>query len=135
MTRPPRVGAPASRRIGRRTLVLGALQLGVAGVLGARMHRLQVDEADQYRLLAEENRINMRLLPPARGAIFDRSGRLVAGNGQNYRVVIVREDAGDLDETLARLQSRCASIRTTSTARAARWSAARPSCPSPSPTA
>ena len=105
MRRSPRGTAPSTRRVGRRALILGALQLGAAGVLGARMHRLQVDEADQYRLLAEENRINMRLLPPARGAIFDRAGRLVAGNGQNHRVVIVREDAGDVDEVLARLQS------------------------------
>ncbi len=81
------------------------MQLGVAGLLAARMRQLQVEEADQYRLLAEENRINLRLLPPARGQIFDREGRLIAGNVANYRVVIVREDAGDLEETLARLQS------------------------------
>ncbi len=103
MRRPPRDTALSARRVGRRALMLGALQLGVAGLLGARMRRLQVDEADQYRLLAEENRINMRLLPPARGAIFDRHGRLVAGNGQNYRVVIVREDAEDAEEVLERL--------------------------------
>ena len=105
MSRSPHETALSHRRIGRRALILGGVQLGVAGVLAARMHRLQVEEADQYRLLAEENRINMRLLPPARGKVFDRDGRLIAGNGQNYRVVIVREDAGDLDETLARLQS------------------------------
>lgn len=103
MRRPPQETALSSRRVSRRALVLGGLQLGVAGVLAARMHQLQVEEADQYRLLAEENRINMRLLPPARGRIFDRHGTLVAGNGQNYRVVIVREDAGDVDETLRRL--------------------------------
>ena len=105
MKRSPRDAALSARRIGRRGLVLGALQLGVAGVLAARMHRLQVEEADQFRLLAEENRINMRLLPPARGKIFDRQGRLVAGNGQNYRIVMVREDAGELEEALERLGS------------------------------
>jgi penicillin-binding protein 2 len=55
-------------------------------------------------LLAEENRINMRLIPPARGLIFDRNGVAIADNEQNYRVVIVREDAGDVDEVLARLR-------------------------------
>ena len=30
---------------------------------------------ERYRLLAEENRINIRLIPPARGLIFDRDGR------------------------------------------------------------
>ncbi len=56
-----------------------------------------------YRLLAEENRINIRLIPPARGLILDRNGKLIAGNEQNYRVVITREDAGDVEEVLARL--------------------------------
>ena len=105
MKRTPRDTALSARRISRRGMVLGGLQLGVAGILAARMRQLQVEEADQFRLLAEENRINLRLLPPARGQIFDRAGRLVAGNVANYRVVIVREDAGDVEEVLARLQT------------------------------
>ena len=44
------------------------------------MRYLQVERADDFRLLAEENRINIRLLPPARGLIFDRGGVLVAAN-------------------------------------------------------
>ena len=72
-------------------------------VLGARMRYMQVDQADRYRLLAEENRINIRLIPPTRGQIFDRDGVLIAGNEQNYRVVITREDAGDVAAVLGRL--------------------------------
>ena len=64
---------------------------------------MQVEQADQFRLLAEENRINIRLLPPSRGLIYDRNGVVLAENEQNYRVVLVREDAGDVDQTLARL--------------------------------
>jgi penicillin-binding protein 2 len=64
---------------------------------------MQVDQSDQFRLLAEENRINIRLIPPVRGLIFDRTGRVIAGNEQNYRVVIVREDAGDAERVLHRL--------------------------------
>ncbi len=97
--------ALSARRISRRSLVLGGAQLGIAALLAARMHQLQVEEADQFRLLAEENRINLRLLPPARGQIFDREGRLIAGNVANYRVVIVREDAGDVEAVLARLRT------------------------------
>ncbi len=63
-------------------------------VLGARMRYLQVEQADQFKLLAEENRINIRLIPPERGLIQDRNGKLIAGNEQNYRVVITREDGG-----------------------------------------
>lgn len=89
--------------ITRRGLVLGGVQLGFMGVLGLRLRQMQVEQADEYRLLAEENRINMRLLAPARGLIFDRNGIPLAENDQNYRIVIVREDAGDVADVLDRL--------------------------------
>ena len=57
----------AHKSVTRRALVVGGVQaLFIAG-LGARMRYLQVDQADQFRLLAEENRINIRLIAPARG--------------------------------------------------------------------
>ena len=93
----------SSRKITRRGLILGGVQVGFMSVLALRMRHMQVDQADQYRLLAEENRINLRLLPPSRGLIFDRNGRPLATNEQNYRIVVVREDAGDVDEALARI--------------------------------
>ena len=68
------------------------------------MRFLQVEQADQFRLLAEENRINIRLIPPSRGIIYDRNGVPVAVNTPNYRVTIVREDVPDVDETIARLK-------------------------------
>ncbi|MEL6689185.1 MAG: penicillin-binding protein 2 [Pseudomonadota bacterium] len=91
------------RLISRRGLVFGAAQLGLIGLLGWRMRYLQLEQADEFRLLAEENRINVRLLPPARGMVFDAEGRIIADNEQNYRIVITREDAGDVDEALAEL--------------------------------
>ncbi|PJI92894.1 peptidoglycan glycosyltransferase [Yoonia maricola] len=89
--------------ISRRALVMGGAQLGVIGALGWRLQSMQVEQADEFRLLAEENRINIRLLPPSRGLIFDRNGIAIAANEQNYRVVMVREDAGDVGEVLAKL--------------------------------
>ncbi|TMV57900.1 penicillin-binding protein 2, partial [Thioclava sp. BHET1] len=56
-----------------------------------------------YRLLSDQNRINIRLLAPARGLISDRNGILLAGNEQNYSAVIVREDAGDMKTVLDKL--------------------------------
>ena len=89
--------------VSRRTLLVGGIQAGLVGVLGARMLYLQVQESDQFRFLAEENRIKISLIPPARGQVFDRTGRPLAQNVQSYRVTITREDAGDIDETIARL--------------------------------
>jgi penicillin-binding protein 2 len=92
------------RTISRRAIVVGGVQLAFMGALGLRMRQLQIEEAEEYRLLAEENRINVRLIPPARGLIFDRNGVIIADNSQNYRIVIVREDAGDVEETVAKLR-------------------------------
>lgn len=103
MRKPPKDGEDTHRLIGRRAAIIGGVQALAVGALALRMRYMQVDQADQFRLLAEENRINMRLIPPVRGVIQDRNGRLIAGNEQNYRVVIVREDAGDVEAVLRRL--------------------------------
>ena len=105
MRRTARDTEESARKINRRALLLGGAMTAMVAVLGARMRYMQVEEADQFRLLAEENRINIRLIPPSRGLILDRNGKLIAGNEQNYRVVITREDAGDVEAVLKRLSS------------------------------
>ncbi|PZX18423.1 penicillin-binding protein 2 [Palleronia aestuarii] len=104
MNRSPKDLDTSRRRIARRAVILGGLQLGGAGILGWRMRQMQVEQADAFRMLAEENRINMRLIAPPRGLIFDRNGIPLAENAQNYRIVIVREDAGDVDEAIEKLK-------------------------------
>jgi penicillin-binding protein 2 len=86
----------------RAALLLGG-KVGLASLLLGRMYYLQVVSADQYAMLAEENRINMRLLPPPRGRILDRFGVELANNRQNYRVLLVPEQTESVEETLARL--------------------------------
>ncbi len=103
MKRQTRDTAISQRRITRRGLILGAGQAGFLGLLAWRMRHLQVDQADQFRLLADENRIKIRLIPPARGQIFDRNGLVVAENVPSYRIMLEREEAGDVEDTIARL--------------------------------
>ena len=103
MKRNPKEQEASHGKLTRRSLVLGGLQLAFVGGLAARMRYLQVDQADQFRLLAEENRINIRLIPPTRGDIFDRNGIILAQNTPSYRVTIVREDAGDVDAVVTAL--------------------------------
>src|SRR5262252_331698 len=87
----------------RRAALLAGGQVLAIGVLGARMYQLQILEKDRYTVLAEENRINLRPLVPPRGRILDRFGAPLAENRQNYRVVIVPEQAGELEATLSAL--------------------------------
>jgi penicillin-binding protein 2 len=103
MRRPTRDTAESQRRITRRGLVIGGLQAGVMTALALRMRHLQLEQADQFRLLADENRINIQLLPPARGRVFDRNGQIIAENIPSYRITMIREQAGDVDAVIARL--------------------------------
>jgi penicillin-binding protein 2 len=93
----------SARLVSRRGLLLGCAQAAMVGVLALRMRHMQIEESDRFQLLAEENSIKIRLLPPARGMILDRNGKLIAGNEQNYRITVTREDAGDPQAILARL--------------------------------
>jgi penicillin-binding protein 2 len=106
MRRTAKDSQTSSRSLTRRALMLGGAQAAVVAVLGMRMRYLQVEQADQFKLLAEENRINIRLIPPARGQIYDRNGVVIAKNVPSYRINMVREDAGgDVDLVLRRLSA------------------------------
>jgi len=89
-----------SKVIGRRAVMLGAGKAALLSTLIGRMYYLQVLESDKYTVLADENRINLRLLPPPRGRILDRNGVPMAVNQQNYRILLISEETDDIDETL-----------------------------------
>jgi len=84
----------------RRAVVMGGVQVTLLGGLAARMYYLQVVSASKYKVMAEQNRINVRLISPQRGRILDRYGVALATSQRNYRIVIVAEQAADIPSTL-----------------------------------
>ena len=84
-----------------RWLVLG--MVAVIVLLGVRLGMLQLGDHAQYAARAEDNRVSLRALPPNRGLITDRRGRVLAENRPAYRLIIVPERAEDLEQTLERL--------------------------------
>lgn len=89
----------------RRSFVLGAAQIGVGGLLAARMAWLSVAQNEKYALLAESNRVNLTLVPPRRGWIIDNSGKPLAINRTAFRVDIIPDRLTDKDATLKELQT------------------------------
>jgi penicillin-binding protein 2 len=81
-------------------MILGGGQVALFGLLAGRMYQLQVLESSRYKMLADENRISMRLLPPPRGRILDRFGVPLATNKENYRVLLIAERTRDVKQTL-----------------------------------
>ncbi len=88
----------------RRAFVVGGLQGLALAALGLRLSWLQVVEGEKYRTLAENNRINVRIIPPSRGQIVDRFGVPLATNLQNFQVLVTPEQVESLEKTLRDLQ-------------------------------
>ncbi len=89
-----------SRLFTRRAVLLGSAKIGLFSILAGRIYYLQLAQGDKYRTMAEDNRINLRLISPPRGQILDRSGAALAINQQNYRVVLLPEQVDKLDVLL-----------------------------------
>ena len=68
---------------GRRAALLAGGKILLLSTLVGRMYYLQVVESAKYQKLADDNRINLRLLAPPRGVIYDRHGEVLAHNQQN----------------------------------------------------
>ncbi|MND76499.1 Penicillin-binding protein 2 [compost metagenome] len=84
----------------RRTFLLGGgMALGTVALVG-RLAQLQIVKAEEYATLATNNQFNFRLVPPPRGLIKDRNGVTIAGNRPSFRVLVVRDETKDLDQTL-----------------------------------
>lgn len=74
------------------------------GVLAARLAWLQISQGERYKTLSDKNRINMKILPPARGHIVDRFGVPLAVNNTNFRVLIIPEQTPGVEKSLRALQ-------------------------------
>lgn len=83
----------------RAALLAGGKLLLLAGLAG-RLYSLQVVEGKRYLKMAEDNRINLRLLPPSRGYIVDRYGEPLAVNTLNYQLNLIPEQTSDIEATL-----------------------------------
>jgi len=87
----------------QRSLVAVGIVAAIALLLAGRAYWLQVTQHQHYLELSQGNRARIEPLPPNRGIIFDRAGRVIAENTPAYQLEILREQAGDLEDTLSRL--------------------------------
>lgn len=88
-----------------RVVLAGLLMTTLFGVLVARFYNLQITDHAQYATASDRNRVHVRSLPPVRGLIYDRKGRLLADNRPSYTLSLVLERVDDVDTTLAELQT------------------------------
>ncbi len=74
--------------------------VGVLLVLLFGLWRLQVVGAENYRTLAEQNRIRKVPMLAPRGKLFDREGRLIVDNYPSVSCFLIREQGHDVNADL-----------------------------------
>lgn len=101
--------SPIKDHHSERRLFVGRVALSVmigilmCGTVVARLVQLQVLDHELFAEKSQGNRIRIEALPPTRGLIFDRKGRILAENLPAYRLELIPEQVKDLDDTLRRL--------------------------------
>lgn len=83
-----------------RALFAGWFSLALLGVLLLRLFWLQVWSYEHFHELARDNRVRIRPVPPTRGLIYDRQGRLLAENLPSYQLEVTPELVEDMEATL-----------------------------------
>jgi penicillin-binding protein 2 len=83
----------------RAFLLAGFAGVGLLAMTG-RLMELQLLQSNRYQLLSASNQFNFRIRPPPRGRILDRNGVEIASNRPDFRLMILRDEAKDIDATL-----------------------------------
>lgn len=88
----------------RRALISFIGVLGLSAILLTNLYHLQVTNYDSYQTRSNGNRIKLLPLPPTRGLIYDRYGKLLAENLTFFGLYIVPEKVENLDRTFEELK-------------------------------
>ena len=86
-----------------RVILAAVVSVLLLGVVVARLVQLQVVDYDLYAEQSQGNRIRIEAVPPTRGLIFDRRGRVLAENLPAYQLELIPEQVPDVGDTLLRL--------------------------------
>lgn len=88
----------------RRALVAFLGVLALCGVLLGNLYSLQIRDYDAYQTRSNGNRIKLLPIPPTRGLIYDRNGKVLAENITYFGLYIIPEKVDNLTETLDELR-------------------------------
>jgi penicillin-binding protein 2 len=94
----------AERRLFLSRVILAAVvSLLLIGIVVARLVQLQVIDHEVFAEKSQGNRVRIEAVPPIRGLVYDREGRVLAENLPAYQLELIPEQVQDIDDTLKRL--------------------------------
>ncbi len=71
-----------------------------------RLVQLQLVQYDYFSAQSQGNRIRIQPVPPTRGLILDRNGRVLAENQASFDLELTPEQVPDVEDTLTRLTAK-----------------------------
>jgi penicillin-binding protein 2 len=86
-----------------RVVLASVISFVLLGIVIARLVQLQVFEYEVFAAQSQGNRVRIKAVPPIRGLVFDREGRVLAENLPAYQLELIPEQIADIDDTLKRL--------------------------------
>jgi penicillin-binding protein 2 len=86
-----------------RVILTSVVAILLLGLVVARLVQLQVIDYGYFTERSQGNRIRIEAVPPIRGLMFDRQGRVLAENLPAYQLELIPEQVPDIDDTLQRL--------------------------------
>ncbi|MDH5584866.1 MAG: penicillin-binding protein 2, partial [Gammaproteobacteria bacterium] len=86
-----------------RVVLASFVSFFLLSVVIARLVQLQVFDHELFAEKSQGNRVRIQAVPPIRGLIFDRKGRVIAENMPAYQLELIPEQVDDIDDTLNRL--------------------------------
>ena len=84
----------------RRTFILFLLKLSLFSAVGWRLYNIQILDASKYKTLSKKNQIDLEIIFPIRGNIFDRNKVLIAKNEKVYDLYLIPENTKSINNTL-----------------------------------
>ena len=86
--------------LNRRTFFLYILKLSLFSIVGWRLYNIQIKESDKYKTLSKNNQIDIEIIYPLRGKIFDINNNLLVSNKKVFDIYIIPENTKNLNKTL-----------------------------------
>jgi penicillin-binding protein 2 len=86
-----------------RVILTSVVSFLLLSTVIARLIQLQVYDHEAFAAQSQGNRIRIEPVPPIRGLVFDRRGRVLAENLPAYQLELIPEQVTDIDNTLQRL--------------------------------
>ena len=84
----------------RRTFFLYLLKISLFSLVGWRLYNIQIFNSSKYKTLSKKNQIDLEIIFPIRGKIFDRNNNLIARNEKVFDLYLIPEKTNSINNTL-----------------------------------